>query len=953
MPDRIVAREQELDRLDESLNATLAGSNQVLLLTGSAGSGKTALIAEFIRRAREQHEQLLITRGNCDAYMGSGDPYLPFREVLTTLTGDVEDGRGIGSLGGENRQRLKGLLSLSAQVLVESGPDLVGTFVPGAKLWLGVGSVAVQKTDWYERLKKLADITQGQKLLGKGIEQTQIFEQYANVLRSLAQRAPVLVTLDDFHWADTDSVSLLFRLCRRLESSPVMIVSAYRPEELTAGRDGKRHPLEKAVVELRRYYGNITLDLDQAIETRGMEFVHQYLGLQPHHLTPTFEKRLFEQTGGHPLFTTEVLQTMRERGDLVRNAEGEWVAAATIDWASLPARIEGALEERLQRIDDALQDALELASVQGEQFSAEIIAALQHSDVRQLVRRLSGDLQDKHRLIEGIGVARIGRQRISTYQFTHKLIRTYLYGKLDEVERVYLHEDVGNALEALYGDEVDTIAAQLANHFELAQLNEKAAHYLTIAGDKATDALAFGAALQLYERALTIIPKNDLQSRFDLLLKRETLFDARGEREQQAVDLLAMEKLAAQIGTAGARATAALRHAWYANRTGNYERAIAMATVAVAALDSDEVVTGPDGDVLTDARICLGEALLRHNQPNEAAAQTELALYWARRANDPVREVKALQQLSLIAWARGDYEAAVASFHEALEASKSFVDQRDEAWLLSSLGMATLMTGRYSEALEHLWAALRLTQTTGDRRREAAALTNIAETFTNIGRYEQAAQIAEHALDLTRTIGEKLNEEFLLANLAEIALLDKSPELAQTYIQAALEVSGELDDHYGEAYMLGSAGIIETALGNLDAANDAFTRALAAWPAFEDPRGALRTQAGYAAFLLQRGGDGDYSAALTYAQKIADHFATNPEWSGGRTTLGLDILLTAYRVLAAGDDPGASDLLDKTHALLQARAAQITDPAMRKSYLGIAAHQQIQDAYADRHQAAS
>ena len=130
------------------------------------------------------------------------------------------------------------------------------------------------------------------------------------------------------------------------------------------------------------------------------------------------------------------------------------------------------------------------------------------------------------------------------------------------------------------------------------------------------------------------------------------------------------------------------------------------------------MVTGPDGDVLTDARRYAWARRFRHNQPNEAAAQTELALYWAMTRQRSCPGSKSVATVELIAWARGDYEAAVASFHEALEASKSFVDQRDEAWLLSSLGMATLMTGRYSEALEHLWAALRLTQTTGDRRRK-------------------------------------------------------------------------------------------------------------------------------------------------------------------------------------------------------------------------------------------
>jgi predicted ATPase len=945
MPNRIVAREQELARLEQLLAETVAGRNKVCLLTGSAGSGKTALIDEFIAQAREHHDHLLITKGSCDAYMGAGDPYLPFREALTVLTGDVEDGRGISSLGGENRQRLKGLASISAQVLVESGPDLVGTFVPTAKIWLGIGSVAVQKTDWYERLKKLADVGAAQKLLGKDIEQTQIFEQYANVLSSLSKKAPILVALDDFHWADNDSVSLLFRLCRRLESAPVMIVGAYRPEELTAGRDGSRHPLEKAAIELRRYFGDIALDLDQAIDARGVEFVHQFLALQPHKLNATFEKRLFAQTGGHPLFTTEVLQTMRERGDLVLNADGVWVTAEKVDWASLPARIEGALEERLQRLDGELVQALELASVQGEQFSAEIIAALQDTDVRGLVRRLSGELQDKHRLIESIGVTRIGRQRISTYQFSHKLIRTYLYGELDAVERVYLHEDIGTALENLYGDQAHTIAAQLANHFEQAQLDSKAGHYLALAGDKAAASLALDAALDYYDRSVTITPADEVENRFALLLKREELLDKTGARARQERDLAELSQLAAEIGTPGALATAALRNAWFANRTGNYNHAAIIAKRAIALLDSDEVVTGINGEVLTDARICLGEALYRQNKPPDAAEATQLALHWARQAQDRAREAHALQQLSLIAWAAGKFDDAIELLHQALDIAYELADRHREAWALTSLGIVMLMTGRYSEALDQLWAALRITQSVGNRRREAAVLTNIAEAFTNIGRYAQATQVAEHALELSRAVGEKLNEEFLLANLAEISYLDGNYEVAQAYMLGALEVGAELGDNYGTAYMLGNAGIIETALGNFDAAAGLFARALAAWDEIGDAHGALKSQAGYAALLLQRGRSADLDEARKQAHIIADYLHTDPDWSGGRTTLGLDILLTAYRVLQASDDPAAIDLLRRAHELLLLRAAAIVNPEMRQSYLGIVAHQQIEAAY--------
>ncbi|NIN65157.1 MAG: AAA family ATPase, partial [Anaerolineae bacterium] len=116
-----VARQRELNQLQTFLDRTLAGQSQVVFVTGEAGSGKTALVTEFARRAQDARTDLLVAIGNCNAQTGIGDPYLPFREVLGLLTGDVEAKLAQGAISKENAGRLRGFLRISGQALVEVG----------------------------------------------------------------------------------------------------------------------------------------------------------------------------------------------------------------------------------------------------------------------------------------------------------------------------------------------------------------------------------------------------------------------------------------------------------------------------------------------------------------------------------------------------------------------------------------------------------------------------------------------------------------------------------------------------------------------------------------------------------------------------------------------------------------------------------------------------------------
>jgi adenylate cyclase len=197
------------------------------------------------------------------------------------------------------------------------------------------------------------------------------------VLRTLAKTHPLLLMLDDVQWADSASIGLLFHLGRRLEGSSILIACAYRPEEVALERAGERHPLEKVLAEFKWSLGDVWVDLRRADEREGRSFVDALLDTEPNRLGEDFRRALFEHTGGHPLFTVEVLRAMQERGDLVPDAEGRWVEGPSLDWERLPARVEAMIAERIGRLDEELRDVLAVASVEGEWFTAQVVAQVQ------------------------------------------------------------------------------------------------------------------------------------------------------------------------------------------------------------------------------------------------------------------------------------------------------------------------------------------------------------------------------------------------------------------------------------------------------------------------------------------------------------------------------------------------------------------------------------------------
>ena len=246
-------------------------------------------------------------------------------------------------------------------------------------------------------------------------------------------------------------------------------------------------------------------------DASGREFVDAIIDATPTRLDADFRKALHRQTQGHPLFTVELLRDLRERGVIINDGDGREVLSQPLNWQALPIKAEAVIAERIGRLPQQLQRVLKVASVEGQDLTAEVVARIENIDEREIIRLLREEADRRHQLVRALDVRRAGAQRLSVYRFRHILFQKYLYQSLDRVERSYLHESVGKTFETLLGNKAGGGAVQLAHHFGEASVPEKAFHYLALSGDKARRAYATKEATQIYSQALAAAEEIDFE----------------------------------------------------------------------------------------------------------------------------------------------------------------------------------------------------------------------------------------------------------------------------------------------------------------------------------------------------------------------------------------------------------------------------------------------------------
>ncbi|HEX8744348.1 MAG TPA: protein kinase [Thermoleophilaceae bacterium] len=447
-----VGREREVERLRSAFEDSLAGRGRLVMLVGEPGIGKTRTSQELLTYARLRDARVLVGR----AYEGEGAPaYWPWVQVARAY------------MEGRTKEELQ----------ADMGPG-------AADIAQVVGEVrGVLPADGAAEPAAAADSEQAR---------FRLFDSVTTFLRNASKREPLVIFLDDLHWADTPSLLLLEFMARELSGARLMILGTYRDVELS-----RRHPLSKVLGELARE------SLVERVLLRGLtqpdvaRFIEMTASVRP---PERLVRTVHEETEGNPFFVQEIVNLLASEGHLESGA-------ATGDvLVTIPQGVREVVGRRLDRLSEHCNWVLSAASVIGREFAQDVLAPVVCDEVQSEFPGKSPDDLTRERLLEVLDEAVAARviesSGVGRYTFSHALVREALYEELGVTRRTRLHRRVGETLERVFGADSDQRLDQLAHHFLQAQELDKAVDYSIRAARRAVALMAYEDAATLYDRAL-------------------------------------------------------------------------------------------------------------------------------------------------------------------------------------------------------------------------------------------------------------------------------------------------------------------------------------------------------------------------------------------------------------------------------------------------------------------
>ena len=444
-----VGRQQEMGDLKAALEDILSGRGRMLTLVGEPGIGKTRTSQELATYAGLRGAQVLW--GRC--YEEQGVPaYWPWVQAIRSYVRDADPGKLNSEMGS------------------------------------GAADIADVVSDVRTQLPGLPEAPQ----LEPEQARFRLFDSITAFLKAASQSCPLLIVLDDIHWADRPSLLLLQFVAREIGNSRLMILGTYRDVDLT-----RNHPLSESLGELTRERAF------QKVLLRGLthDDVHRFIevaaGVDP---DPGLVNAVFTQTEGNPLFVTEVVRLLVQEGQLDEESKLSTDGKQTESWAvRIPEGVREVIGRRLNRLSKRSNETLTIASILGREFDFE--------QLKVLVDDLSDDM-----LLDALEEALSGRvieemsETVGRYQFTHALLQETLMDELSLTRRVRLHARIAESLETMYGNRAVDHSVELAFHFEQAQAmlgTEKLVHYAAMAGERALSNSAFEQAQSYFEKCLS------------------------------------------------------------------------------------------------------------------------------------------------------------------------------------------------------------------------------------------------------------------------------------------------------------------------------------------------------------------------------------------------------------------------------------------------------------------
>ena len=580
-------RADALEELRVQWKAAAAGERRVVMIAGEPGVGKTRLVSELARAVHA--DGALVLLGRTDEHVDA--PYGPWREAL--------------------------------RALVRSAPDeVIERHVAEHR-----GELARIVPDLERRVEGLA----APVATDPETERLLLFEAVSGFLADASTETPVLLVLDDLHWADRSSLQLLFHVLRADAPAALLVMATYRDTDLD-----RAHPLSTTLADLRRQRGASRLALT-GIDGEGMNDLLAAAG--GHDLDDAaraFSDALWRETEGNPFFVGEVLRHLTETGGLVQDG-GRWRAGASFEQAGLPEGVREVIGRRLEVLPEATNAILGVASVIGREFDVSLVAEVAEEPIEGILEAL--EPAERARLISETP-SRPGR-----YTFAHALVRTVLIDELGTNRRVRLHRAAGIALES----QTDPPLGELAYHFGEAAVmgeTERAVGYLSGAAEQALELAAAEDAVTLARRALEAadLGRSEDTTRARLLLLLGRALDATGEFDDADVAVTDAFTRAVAGGDVDGATAAAIEYGGLGFLWRGYgdEHGPAQLRVVLDLL--------PPGDSTVRARVLARLGIWLMSAPGDEGARVAREAYdMAVRVDDPVARQAAASGVAAMA----------------------------------------------------------------------------------------------------------------------------------------------------------------------------------------------------------------------------------------------------------------------------------------------------------------
>jgi len=774
-----LGREKELGVLMDYMESAIEGQGKLVLVVGEPGIGKTTLLEKLAKRA--SNEGVRILHGKC-LYNESAAPYLPFLDAMKPYMVDSEDEEdsSVSSAGSI------GLLGMAA---------FEGTEEMGSIGFLGASAG--------EGLSSDVDLSE---------ERGRLFEQISDTFEKIAEDTPLLLTLDDLHWADEGTLQLLHHLARRLPDMRALIVGAYTPEEVkdTAVKNALNTVLGRMASE--HLYEEFELGPLPAEYVA--EIAKNILGTD--NVSNTFIDNLYFQSKGNPFYLEEVLNTI-----LREHSAGTAWQADVLDNIPMPRSLTEVIDRRLDSLQFNSLKILKTASIIGNEFHFDILKNVANLEEDPLLDALD-ELLDSN-LIQETGT----KNEEEVYRFESMQIRSLLYKRMSQSRRRIMHSRIAKATETLHQDDLDDVLFTLARDYTLGKNYSKAYMYALQAGNKAMKLYAIEDAQNYYRTALESVE----------MMKEGTFTKEKMELMGRIADLSSM--------------------------VGDWDEGINYYKLLIPLAKREEDITR-----VAESYRKIGNIYRMRGKWDQANEYFNKSLNLAETLGDGVGVANAHRGLGYVHWRLGEYDDALEHYDEVVSNAKTAGDMHTVAITYIDIGNVYSDRGDIENAIKYYNRSLVDLEKYEDYGEMARAYNNLGDKALSGHDWNKAIDYFDKCEEMANKVGDKDMMAWSKFNKAEAYAKSGRLDEAMTNNNDAFQLCKRLNDLVGLGAIYSNYGIIYRFKKDWDQAKENFERSIEIMKRLKSPYMIATRYIEYANMFKDKGDDDNAKKYLIEARKI-------------------------------------------------------------------------------------